>query len=235
MKKILILAYIAICLVNCKDVETADVSGVTIFPTFEMLGEKTIIIPVGSEFVDPGVTAFEGDNEIEVTVTGSGVYKGEATLNTSVADEYTVQYSAENSEGYLGSSSRKVIVSNTGDLVNSLEGVYVADIERGSLRTGLEYVYIWKNSEGVYELSDGIGGWYNIGSGYGTKYISSGAIINMPDISSGTFTSNTFSNDNWGGDCDILSVVVDPVAKTIDIETEWSFGYLFKIHLTQVN
>ncbi len=221
-------------------------STVTIYPIITLNGDDVDQVAVGETYDDPSAVATIDDTEVPVEVTYTGKFTGATytgTLNTSMPDIYTATYSAENSDGFSGSATRQVIVSNTGDLVNSIEGVYLSTVARnGTIDAAyidMEYVLIWQNEDGSYELSDAFGGYYDIGRVYGVDYITPGALIIANDIPSNDFEyPNTVSNLSFGGSATIAGMTVDPDAGTIDYTCVWqadaSTTYTFDIHLEQV-
>jgi hypothetical protein len=73
-------------------------------PTFTLNGSSSMALTLGSTFVDPGVTAYDtcsGDS-LPVTTTGA--------VNTSVAGEYDITYSAVTANGVPGTATRGVVV-----------------------------------------------------------------------------------------------------------------------------
>lgn len=221
-------------------------STVTVFPVITLNGEQEVQVGVGETFNDPGATATVDDVEIPVEVTYVGRFTGNTstgTLDTSVPDIYIASYAAENSDGFSGSVTRTVVVSNTGDLVNSIEGLYTSTVLRngasGPEYTDMEYVLIWQNEDGSYELSDAFGGYYDIGRAYGVGYVTPGALIIANDIPSNDFTyPNTVSNATFGGSATIAGMVVDSGAGTINFTCVWEADpattYTFEIELQQV-
>lgn len=251
MKKIIITLLIASSLfVSCDNIDTANVSQITQYPILTLNGDETIFVPLGSPYVDPGVVAMEGDNVISTTSTAIGDYRGAKTIDTNIMDQYTQTYTAVNKDGFSATISRTVIVYQTGDLVNSIEGVYTSTVKRnGSLlpasqgsSVDMEYVYIWKNANGTYQVSDAIGGWYSIGRNYGLGYITPGGTINATSIPSNAFTypGNPQTNTGFGGTNNIVDLNVDPTTKTIVLSSASVFpgnppsNYAFVSTLTQV-
>lgn len=223
---------------------TGGVSRVTNYPIITLNGDDPFFVPLGTEYVDPGAVALAGGTEIPVEITATGKYRGENTLNTNVADEYLVTYSAENSDGFFGSANRKVIVYKTGDLVNSIEGVYTCTISRNGVTPSaayqnIKYIYIWKNGDGSYGVSDAFGGWYEYGRALGINYATPGGRI-AGDIATNNFTfpGNPLTNPGFGGVANITDVQVNPATKTIVMTTAWlappATSYTFVATMTQV-
>lgn len=247
MKKIIIATLILASgiFTACDDSsDTANVSKITNYPIITILGDETVFVPQGGTFTDPGVVAMEGSNEIETTSSAVGKYRGATTLDTNITDEYVVTYSATNVDGFKGSGTRKVIVYKTGDLVTSIEGVYTCTISRNGITPSaayqnIEYIYIWKNADGTYEISDAFGGWYEFGRGLGINYATPGGTI-AGDIPTNTFTypGNPLTNPGFGGTANIIDVQVNPVTKKIVLTCAWlappATSYTFVATLTQV-
>ena len=250
MKKIVIILLVAGGLFSACDSapETANVSKVTNYPIITVLGDDPLFVPKGSTYTDPGAIVMEGENEIEYETSAEGNYRGETTVNTNIADEYTVSYTAVNVDGFTAKATRKVIVYSTGDLVNSIEGVYRSTTRRnGNLlpasqgsSVNMEYIYIWKNLDGTYEISDAFGGWYTLGRKLGIPYATPGGTINAVSIpgNSFTFPGNPLSNPGFGGTANITSLTVNPVTQKIVLTCAWiappATSYNFEVTLTQV-
>lgn len=237
-------------LVSCDDNSTADVSRVTNYPLIEILGDDTIYIPQGTAFTDPGVIATEGGVEIPVVTAVQGLYRGGTTLDTNFGDVYLVSYTATNSDGFSISGVRTVVVyPPTGDLVNSIEGVYISTVRRnGNLlnpaqgsSVNMEYVYIWKNTDGTYAVSDALGGWYDLGRHIGHTSATKGGTINAVSIPGNTFTFpggvGSLENEYFGGAAELTSLTVDPVTKTLVLGSHWlappATNYNFQSTLVQ--
>ena len=73
-------------------------------PTITLNGSSTVLVTLGSPYTELGATANDAcsGNSLTVTTTGS--------VNTSVAGEYDITYSATTDEGVPGSATRAVIV-----------------------------------------------------------------------------------------------------------------------------
>lgn len=247
MKKIKYPIYIflglLISMVSCDEDTTGGVSQVTVFPDFTYNGDELVFVEAGTEFDDPGVTAKEGDTDIPVTRSATGLYFGATTLDTSQPDIYNVEYSATNSDGFVSAQPRTVIVAGQGDLVNSIEGLYTATTKRNGTITDdyvdMEYIIIRKTGDNTYVLSDGIGGYYDLGRGYGPAYAAQYATVTANDISADDFTFGpAFGVGLFGGEANITSMDVDAASKTITFTTVWvadpETTYTFDVTLNQV-
>jgi hypothetical protein len=222
-------------------------SKVTVYPIINVNSpqQTTLFVEQGETFTDPGAVATIDGVEVPLTTKYVGRYRGnefEGTLDTNVSDVYTIEYSAENEDGFAGTVTRQVIVAKTGDLTTSIEGLYTSTVLRngagGDAYTDMEYILIWKNANGSYQISDALGGWYLLGRAIADSE-SPGGIIVANNIATNDFSfPGTQTNLYFGGPSTLLSAVVDAPAKTIDIKTRWvappSTTYNFDIHLEQV-
>jgi hypothetical protein len=237
----ILLAISLIAVMSCeKKIDSDGLSKITYYPNFTMNGDAEMLLSVGADFTDPGVVATENGNEIPntVTVTGDFFSGAVSSVNTDVADKYIINYSATNSDGFAGTISRSVYVYNTGDLVNSIEGLYTSTIYRsGALKfVDLPYVMIVKTGTDEYTITDAIGGYYDIGRAYGATYRASGLTIIANDISANDFSFSPASIGvgAFGGVLDGFVMTVDPITKTITLDSSWDAGYTFNVILTQV-
>lgn len=254
MKNINILSRLGVgilflALASCST-EDEVASKVTYFPviTQNSPDQEVIFVEEGTPFTDPGAVATVDGVEIPLETTYIGRYRGNTftTLDTNVSDIYTIEYSAVNDDGFSGVSTRQVIVAETGDLVNSISGLYTSTVFRNGAQpttnpqdyTDIEYMLIWQNEDGTYEISDAFGGWYLFGRAIPESETPGGLIV-ANDISANDFTfPGTQTNRYFGGSSEITSMTVDPDAKTIDFVCVWEADpattYTFEVHLEQV-
>lgn len=227
--------------------DTDNVSKITNYPVITLNGDATVFVPLGGAFTDPGVVALEGGAEIPTVVSYVGNYRKATTLDINQADEYTQTYTAVNKDGFKATLTRKVIVYKTGNLINSIEGVYLSTTRRnGTLLPASQgssvdqkYVYIWKNTDGTYGVSDAFGGWYSIGRNIGLTSATQGGTI-TGNIATNTFTfpGNPLGNAYFGGVANITGLTVNAATKTLVLSTSWAASattnYSFVSTLTQV-
>lgn len=225
-------------LTACDADSTTGVSTVTTYPTLELKGDAVINIKKGSTFNDPGVTALEGTTPIETTQSVVGAYRGGSTLDTNKADTYRITYTGANKDGFKASIVRTVNVVDDGDLVTSISGLYTATTTRnGSLTaqyTNMKYVMIWKNDNGTYEISDGIGLYYAVGRAYGDGYLARPVIVKANSIPNNDYNISPFVVGTFGGAAVMSGLSANPTAKTVTFSTVWSSGYTFDVLLKKV-
>lgn len=240
--KILVIALLAI-LAGCeRELDTLGVTTkITFYPVFELEGDEEMVVQAGEPFTIPGATATEQGTEIPVSRSIAGTYFAGTVddIDTSVPDIYTVSYSAVNVDGFSGTATRTVFVKpHTGDLVNSLEGTYLATSLRTPAAAGdyedMEYVYVIKIDDNTYQISDAIGGYYDLGRAYGSAYAGRGATVQANNIASNDFTFDTPGEVGvFGGEAVITDMQVNAAEKTITYNAVWDV-YTFKIILKQV-
>jgi hypothetical protein len=150
MKKVynlLILSMLLVLSSSCeKELTSEGVSKTTYYADMKMAGEQELFLPLNSPFTDPGVTATEKGNPIPVSETVTGIYHpySGTTIDMSAANKYEISYTATNSDGFSANVTRTVYVAKTGDLVNSIEGLYTSTVKRngvsGAQYTNMKYI-----------------------------------------------------------------------------------------------
>jgi hypothetical protein len=249
MKNYRILLYafsiLGLFMTSCDtDDEPLEASSITYLPKITLEGSTKMTLDCDTEtFTDPGAIAEAGGSEIALNTSVSGLYFGGNTIDGP--DKYSVTYSAFNSDDIPAAAFRTVIwPACNGDLVNDISGMYTASILRTRPTTGATVNYtdrafgpyfIKDLGDGVYQLSDAIGGFYEHGYGYGPAYAATGMTITANDIASNDFTfGDAIGVGAFGGVLEMDSFTVNPATKTIKFKTSWSFNYVFEVTLTQV-
>ena len=92
----------------------------TTAPVIALIGQSQISINVGDTFTDPGATATDSVDG-SVTVTSSGA------VNTAVAGQYTITYTATDAAGNSASAYRTVTVSVAGPSLDDGDGTLVLE------------------------------------------------------------------------------------------------------------
>jgi len=239
MKKIVLFLVAGLLSISCSEDTTGDVSRITNYPQFTLLGDEVIYLQKGDEFIDPGVIVTEGGVEIPYTTSITGSYRGGTTLNTNVVDVYSIIYSAVNQDGFSGSISRTVIVYENSDLITSIAGLYKSTVVRNGASsaqyTNMEYVLVWKNDDGTYGMSDGIGGYYDLGRAYGPGYAAGPVTITAIDIPTNSFAPiPSFGVGAFGGVAVMSGLTANPSTNKLSFSTTWDSGYTFVVTMTKV-
>lgn len=223
-----------------REKESEGISRITYFPEFKISGDEIIMLNKGDNFTDPGVKAYENGVEIPVRISVKGDYFPASSLDVNNPNKYIINYEATNKDGFDGTAERIVYVISTGDLINNIEGLYISTVVRNGVQSpqyqNLKYIMIRKKSgDNVYEISDAIGGYYDLGRKYGADYRATGAQITANNIGTNDFDLGpSFGVGAFGGVANITSFTVNAAKKTITFVTEWDAGYTFEVTLTQV-
>lgn len=148
-----------------------DPSKVTYFAEITLEGGAELGTQLGSTFADPGYKATEGDADITKNVKING------TVNTEETGRYVLDYSVSNQDGFSTSAQRVVYVYDPA-VTDDLSGTYEAKGNRVSGGTTQDFgpfqVTIKKKYNGIFSLSDFLGGYYDQGREYGEAYALSG-------------------------------------------------------------
>lgn len=236
--KILGISALILAISSCSLDPVIHTEKITNYPVFDV-GEDVVFVEQGSGYVDPGAIVTENGVPIPYTTTVSGRYRGGKTLDSNISDEYTITYTATNQDGYSGSATKTVYVVDNGDLVNSLSGLYTSTSVRDGVSaaqyTNMEYIMIWKNANGTYEVTDGIGLYYAVGRGYGDNYLGRPTLITATSIPNNSYTFNSFVIPGFAssGSGKITSLTAIPADKTIKFSSTWA-GYKFDVTLKKV-
>jgi hypothetical protein len=241
--KLIIIALTLFAAFSCEeDKATEGISQITFFPDFDYKGETTVFSKCGAAFADPGVTASEQGKSIPVTTNVRALISGGSlTAVPGTADRYTVTYTAVNKDGYDATATRTVWQVCTGDLKTSIEGLYTSTVVRsgstGPQYTNMQYILIRKKpgTENTYQISDAIGGWYQLGRALGDAYLAPGLEITANSIPKNDFKFGGAPEVlGFGGPITPKSLTVNPDTKTLVLITDWNV-YNFVATLKQVS
>lgn len=228
---------------SCKKMyETDNLSKITYFPIFDYKGNTIVYTKVGSAFTDPGCTATENGAQITVVMTVNA--RLAKTVSNAVdinkGDIYDITYTATNSDGFKATKTRTVWVYESGDMVNNIAGIYLSTVKRGTAAvtpqyTDMKYVIISKLSANTYQISDALGGYYDIGRNYGFNYAAQGSVITVNNIATNDFSFTRASIPGFGNVVDVSNMTVDPINKQIVFTGTGNFANAtFTITLKQV-
>ncbi|MBM1106106.1 hypothetical protein JQC67_08165 [Aurantibacter crassamenti] len=216
-----------------------DASVVTYLPLITLVGEDVVLDCNATSYSDPGAAASAAGAPIELVTKVSGKYFGGTSVDGT--DSYSVAYSAFNVDGIPATGFRSVLWPEcNGDLVTSIAGMYTGTVARdGSTPDGYSDngPFIIKDlGDDRYAISDAQGGWYEYGRAIGVSYATPGMVLKANNIAANDFTSEgTVTTNTFGGDNTFVSLIVDPVAKTLTLTVDWSFGYTFETVFTQTD
>jgi hypothetical protein len=239
----LFIILLALVLTSCENDPGIEPSKETFLPKIALKGSANVSLPCGTtSYTDPGVEASENGVAVTPVVTISPRYFGSNQINS--ADVYDISYVATNVDNIPGAVTRTVFIPPcNGDMVNNIEGLYTSSIVRtradGSAAgsyTSLKYVLIKKSGDNVYQISDVIGGWYELGRALGVAYAAPGASVTANNIAANDFTYGPgIEVGGFGGIATLTSFTVDAANKQIVMSADWELGFKFVTTLTQVN
>ncbi|MBO7416467.1 MAG: DUF5012 domain-containing protein [Bacteroidaceae bacterium] len=230
MKKILLSILMfsgLVTIASCeKKVTTEDPSTITHYVIFELNGDKIMFVPLNSKFTDPGVEASENGVDVKdkVQVSYSDAL-GEplSAIDVTTPGAYNIYYSAVNVDGFPASGKRVVVVYDPSSRTDvDLSGNYVTatgthrDNRKGTLTAFDGYkVTISNMGNGVFYISDILGGYYAQRAGYGSNYSMPGYISVNEDYSLNVISGTVAG---WGDSYDSFAGTFDPATGTISYD-----------------
>jgi len=234
MKKIIYSLFVCLTLVlvSCTDKTSFDDSKITYYVTFAISGEQTMLVPVGSAYVDPGVKATEGTKDVTTSMKTTGA------VNSNLIGLYPVTYSAVNADGYASTAVRTVIVYDP-TVATDISGKYL--LANGSYRltksTGAHTAFsgytvtLTYIAPGIFHVSDFFAGYYEFRAGYGSAYEMAGYVKLNPDNTIGLLSSKVSA---WGDSLNSLAnASFNPTTNTIHWEATYANAYTWMLDLTK--
>jgi len=234
MKKIIYSLFVCLTLFlgSCSDKTSFDDSKITYFVTFALSGDQTMLVPVGTAYVDPGVKATEGAKDVTSTMKIAGA------VNSNSIGLYPVTYSAVNSDGFQSSAIRTVIVYDP-NVTTDISGKYL--LETGSYRltksTGAHTAFSGYSvtltyiAPGIFHVSDFFAGYYEYRAAYGSSAAMSGYVKLNPDNTLGLLSSFVAT---WGNSLDSLdNATYNPTTNKIHWDASWEKAYTWVLDLTK--
>ncbi len=149
-----LFAALVIFLSSCEDVEDQFPSEVMVasYPTITLIGDPVIALNVGDTYVDPGATYYDS------LYLDSGTIFSTTEVITSEEGFFVVEYTAENSFGFVGSGTRLVAVTSISDAFD-ISGIY-DHFQRGGTSE------VTKVGKGVFQTDNISGGTSTIESAF---------------------------------------------------------------------
>jgi hypothetical protein len=223
MKKLFIyMSFVAATFISCnEDLETEGISTVTYFPDFILTGEDLYVVDLGESFTEPGIVVEERGTQIPFTFNYTGRYTGySGSVIGTELDEYTLTYSAINSDGFPSTRSRTIARIPTGDFESSIEGAYLSSIVRVDDEEYSDLMVLVTEVEpGVFQVSCALGGFYADGRGLGDDFLVHGFEITVNDLSTGDFTYEGDVVRGDGIEMAVSDVHIDTETRTISFKT----------------
>jgi hypothetical protein len=223
--KYCLLMFSALFLFASCEKETEDISRITYFCELELIGNSTMMVPVGSTYTEPGYIATENEEDVSSSIVVSG------TVNTNTPGKYVLNYSITNKDGFPKTAQRTVFVYDaTSSILESGEYVVAAGSNRnGTAYAGYEIV-VYQVLPGTFYITDFLGGWYEQRAGYGSTYAMTGRFA-----LSGTAINLVSSYiSGWKDGLDELeNGVYDATTKTITYDVTYAGTLVFHVILTK--
>lgn len=222
--KYLIVALLLVSFASCER-EYDDVAKVTYFANITITGDKIVFVPLGADYADEGATATESDESIDVEV--------KSTVDTSKEGSYSVSYTAKNSDDFKKTVSRTVNVYLPNGIGTDLSGTYIADVARtpGESFTENPVTLTSAGVNGLYFISDWIGGFYDKGRKFGSGYSFTGVIQILDDNS----VVEISMKNPWNDPFDSVVGTYNPTTHTISYSAKWLSTYDFVVNMVKSN
>ncbi|MFV0565283.1 MAG: immunoglobulin-like domain-containing protein [Flavobacteriaceae bacterium] len=200
------------------ELSTENVSRTTYFTELELIGDEITMVPVGSTYVDEGVIATEGEEDVTDNV------KVNSNVDASKIGYYTVTYSATNTDGFEKTISRIVLVHPVEDSGVDYSGTYTG-VARGE--TIADGCVITKLGPSTYVASDFFGGVYCCGvRNYGLAY----RLQTFFYVSTDNTTYTNMENTSPWGPWNLLNATLDGTTFSHAVEQG---GFSFGVTLTK--
>ena len=236
MKKIYLFGLLALgmlALSSCNDDndELTD-SRLTYYADLQMEGDEFMVIPVGSNFVDPGCKGTLAGEDItnDIKIVGAD------DVDPNTVGFYYITYSAVGSDGYPASVERTVCVYDP-SVTTDISGDYT--VQEGSFRYWFSSgavvpfsgfpVSIEEIVPGIFSISDMMGGYYDVRAGYGPRYAMNGYIQLTSD---NEILALSASVPGWGDSYDeFYDGSYDPETETVTFDLDYAGSMQFHIIL----
>ena len=235
MKKIylfgLLMAGVLLGFTSCNDDndELTD-SRLTYYADLQMQGDEFMLVPVGSNFVDPGCTGTLAGEDISNKI----IIDGADDVDPNTVGFYYITYSAVGSDGYPASVERTVCVYDP-SVTTDISGVYT--LQAGSYRYWFSSgavvqfsgfpISIEMAAPGIFYISDMMGGYYDVRAGYGPRYAMNGYLQLTVDNEINALSAYV---PGWGDTYDeFYDGSYDPETQTVTFDID--YGGSMQFHL----
>ena len=207
-------------------------SRLTYYADLQMEGDEFMVIPVGSNFVDPGCKGTLAGEDItnDIKIVGAD------DVDPNTVGFYYITYSAVGSDGYPASVERTVCVYDP-SVTTDISGDYT--VQEGSFRYWFSSgavvpfsgfpVSIEEIVPGIFSISDMMGGYYDVRAGYGPRYAMNGYIQLTGD---NEILALSASVPGWGDSYDeFYDGSYDPETETVTFDLDYAGSMQFHIIL----
>ncbi|MBR4441505.1 MAG: DUF5012 domain-containing protein [Bacteroidales bacterium] len=219
MKKLFIIPLAAMLLTACSK-DSENVSFITNYAVFDLAGDEVVHVNIGDDYVEPGVKATENGEDVSSKIKVSSDF---------VKDEFglfSVSYSIINSDGYLASARREIVVEDPD--VEGPQGYFFIHNSRDDVAEAydLSICFYCTGEPGEYFVSDLIGGFYDQGRAYGSLYRIPGTITIADDGTISLVESKIC--EGFGGKADAVKGSFNFDTKEFHISTSYH-GMVFNM------
>lgn len=111
--KAILLLFTIVLLTSCTEEDPIE-SRITYYADVQLIGDRTIVLNQGDNFVDPGAVSIINNESVDYTVVGS--------VDTGTPGVYRLSYETINEDGFPGSAERVVVVLSTTPSIYDLSG-----------------------------------------------------------------------------------------------------------------
>lgn len=222
----LLIALLTISLWGCEK-EYDSVTRVTYFPDIAINGQTVVFSAQNATYTDQGAKSTENGKEIQTKVVSN--------VNSAAVGSYSVVYSAVNVDGFSATAQRKVIVFDTKTSTGDISGTYSGDVMRNGTRGYKGNPIILTKvagTNGIYEISDWIGGFYDVGTHY--QYGPDYRFVGYIQITSENKVVLLDMSNPWGDPFSSVVGTYDPATQKISYSAKW-LTYTFVVDLTKTN
>ncbi|ADV45204.1 BT_2262 family domain-containing protein [Bacteroides helcogenes] len=191
--KYISIFFCTLLLLTACDKESEGVSGIM---HFELLGEETMLVTLGTSYQEPGYKVIYREQDVTAEVKTAGM------VDAQKVGLYSIRYSYANKDGVKTAKERKVIVADPTVTIEIAGNYLTTDgtfrlSGSGAITNYPGYkVKINKIAPGFFQISDFLGGYYEQRAGYGAAYACKGYVQVKNDNSITLLSSSTLPWNN---------------------------------------